>query len=154
MKERLQILALSLLLVIGLPLAAMAGPAPGGADTDSDGVEDAFDNCTTVSNANQADADHDGCGDACPGFDLPEDLDNSGTVGLGDYNQLAAVWGGTADVSGCPGTPGIPEDLDCSGTVGLGDYNALSAVWGATDNGGVPGPSGITNSMRNYGTCP
>lgn len=34
-------------------------------DTDSDGVTDLFDNCTSVANPDQADTDSDGLGDAC-----------------------------------------------------------------------------------------
>jgi len=35
-------------------------------DTDSDGVRDCFDNCPCVANADQADSNGDGVGDACP----------------------------------------------------------------------------------------
>ena len=48
------------------------GPNP---DTDEDGVEDPFDNCTLVSNAAQKDLDVDGCGDVCDG-----DFNNNGVV--------------------------------------------------------------------------
>jgi len=65
MKASLIALTFGFFLVAGLPLAATAGPTPGGADSDSDGVEDAFDNCTTIANPGQEDADHDGCGDDC-----------------------------------------------------------------------------------------
>ncbi|WP_242132171.1 MopE-related protein [Aestuariivivens marinum] len=41
-------------------------------DTDSDGVPDCIDNCPTVSNTDQADADTDGIGDACEGLDNAE----------------------------------------------------------------------------------
>ncbi|MEK6806133.1 MAG: neutral/alkaline non-lysosomal ceramidase N-terminal domain-containing protein [Pseudomonadota bacterium] len=44
-----------------------AGCSASQRDTDSDGKNDAVDNCPTVSNANQADADEDGIGDACEG---------------------------------------------------------------------------------------
>lgn len=35
------------------------------ADEDNDGIADAFDNCPTDANADQADIDHDGVGDSC-----------------------------------------------------------------------------------------
>ena len=65
MKTGLLALTFGFFLVVGLPLLATAGPTPGGADSDGDTVEDAFDNCTSVANAGQEDADHDGCGDVC-----------------------------------------------------------------------------------------
>lgn len=42
------------------------GTDPAKADTDGDGVRDDRDNCPTTENADQADSDDDGTGDACP----------------------------------------------------------------------------------------
>jgi hypothetical protein len=42
-----------------------------GYDQDADGVADCFDDCPTVADANQADADRDGTGDACDPTPLP-----------------------------------------------------------------------------------
>ncbi|HEX5044706.1 MAG TPA: lamin tail domain-containing protein [Candidatus Polarisedimenticolaceae bacterium] len=47
-------------------------PNEAATDADGDGVLDAHDNCVSVRNADQADADHDGIGDACR--DLPARL--------------------------------------------------------------------------------
>jgi len=41
-------------------------------DDDNDGVADGSDNCPQVANASQADADHDGVGDACDPTTLPD----------------------------------------------------------------------------------
>jgi Tol biopolymer transport system component len=41
---------------------------PASPDTDGDGVPDQLDNCPTVPNADQADSDHDGVGNACDAF--------------------------------------------------------------------------------------
>jgi hypothetical protein len=69
----------------GLLVSLNQGSAP---DGDGDTVPDAFDNCPTVANFDQADADHDRLGDAC---DLCTDRDGDG---LGDPgypgNQCAA----------------------------------------------------------------
>ena len=78
-------------LVAGLPLAATAGPTPGGTDSDGDTVEDAFDNCTAVVNAGQEDADHDGCGDVCDPA-LLCDANGDGTVGGPDFIILQQEW--------------------------------------------------------------
>lgn len=150
MKERLLSLVLGLLLIVGLPLAVMAGPAPGGPDTDNDGVEDAFDNCTTISNAGQEDSDHDACGDACPpgAGDLVADFTGDTIVGGPDYLILGSNWGSTA---------GTQPTGDATGDTIIGgpDYLVLGANWGATYTSyACNGPSGITNSSRETATCP
>jgi hypothetical protein len=50
-----------------------------GNDDDADGHADAFDNCKALANADQADADADGAGDACDG-----DLDGDGAANESD----------------------------------------------------------------------
>ena len=86
-------------LAAGLPLSATAGPTPGGPDSDGDTVEDAFDNCTTIQNAGQEDADHDGCGDPCDPA-LLCDCDGNGGVGVSDFAILSAEWGQAKGPSG------------------------------------------------------
>jgi len=61
-------------------------------DTDADGVHDGVDNCPSVANANQADADGDGVGDACEGGCPPSDPDSDGD-------------GSCDSVDGCPSDP-------------------------------------------------
>jgi hypothetical protein len=97
MKVSLIALMFGFFLAVGLPLAATAGPTPGGADTDGDTVEDAFDNCTAVQNADQADADHDACGDAC---DIYCDCDGDTVVGVQDFGKMSIEWGRTPGPSG------------------------------------------------------
>jgi len=55
MKVRLLAVAFGFSLVAG---TAYAGPLPGGADTDADTVENAFDNCSLTRNANTPATDH------------------------------------------------------------------------------------------------
>jgi hypothetical protein len=139
MKVSLMALAFGFFLVVGLPLAAIAGPTPGGPDGDGDGVENAFDNCTLASNTSQADADHDGCGDAC---DEPTDADatGDGIVGTTDFialiGQYGSTTGGTADFTG-------------DTIVGTTDYILLLSQYGNSK-----GPSGITNPSRDLTECP
>ena len=101
MRNKLMTLAFGFCLIVGLPLAAMAGPTPGGADTDVDGVENAFDNCRTRVNAAQVDRDHDGCGDFCD-----FDWNNDGVVKAGEVALAASQAGSPA--CGAPTCPGPP----------------------------------------------
>src|SRR5690348_10040171 len=61
------------------------GPCAG-ADSDLDGVPDAFDNCPTVANANQADFDADEVGNACDNCVVAGNpgQENADTDALGD----------------------------------------------------------------------
>ncbi len=56
---------------------AIRGAADPNADYDGDGVPDASDNCPIVANADQADSDHDGVGNACDTVD-DGNLDSDG----------------------------------------------------------------------------
>lgn len=135
MTIRLLALTFGFALVAG---AAYAGPLPGGADTDSDGVEDAFDNCTAVSNTSQADADHNGCGDACSP-PITCDGDANANVGPSDFALMLAQW---------QVLPAGSMDCDNNADVGPSDYAVLLAEW----NNSV-GPSGITSAQCNPATC-
>ena len=139
MKVSLIALTFGFFLAAGLPLAATAGPTPGGADTDGDTVEDAFDNCSDLVNAGQEDADHDGCGDPC---DPPLlcDCDANGGVGVSDFVIMSGQWGQSGTLS-C--------DCDGNGGVGVSDFVIMSSEWGQSK-----GPSGITNPSRDYAECP
>ena len=130
----------ALLLALGLPFAAIAGPTPGGADVDSDGVENAFDNCSSRSNPNQKDSDHDGCGNTCDG-----DFDQNGVSGLSDYAILVPAFGATI---GAP-TYKASVDIECNGVIGLTEYGFFISVFGT-----ATGPSGLTSSGRNLIACP
>jgi len=139
MKISLMALVAGFCLVVGLPLAATAGPTPGGTNSDSDSVEDAFDNCSGLSNAAQKDIDHDGCGDLCDA-----DYDQDGGSGLLDFGVVKSAFGSS---SGQP-LYDARADMDCDGSVGLLDFGFFKAEFG-----GAPGPSGLIPSLKNGG-CP
>lgn len=69
------------------------GPSSPPADADGDGIVDADDNCPQAANADQADSDADGAGDACD----PDD-DNDGIPD---------------SVDACPAVPGVPAANGC-----------------------------------------
>ena len=94
-----------------------------GADTDGDGVPDRMDNCTTLANANQRDADGDGYGNRCD-----PDFNNSGLVTTADYLTLRARLN----------TQDPLTDLNGDGKVTTADYLILRGFLNKP-----PGPSGL-----------
>ncbi|MDJ0853324.1 MAG: hypothetical protein QNK04_33575 [Myxococcota bacterium] len=142
MKVSLSAIVLGFFLVLGLPFAASAGPVPGGDDSDGDTVEDAFDNCTDDSNSNQADGDHDGCGDVCDQSILC-DRTGDGIVGGPDFIVISVDFGCTLGVGNCPG--------DCTGDGITGGPDVIVV---SQEFGNQLGPSGITNPSRDLDECP
>lgn len=142
---KVSLLAMSFGFLLVLPLAASAGPLPGGADSDGDTVEDAFDNCTLASNADQADADHDACGDVCDAS-ITCDATNDGVVGLPDFQVFQGEVG-----NNCTANPSLSCTFDCDGDtiVGLPDFQIFQG-----ELGNAVGPSGITNPSRDPEGCP
>lgn len=143
MRLKLMAATFGMFLVAG---TAYAGPLPGGADTDGDTVEDAFDNCTAVSNASQTDTDHDGCGDTCS-QNIDCDINGDTTVGNVDFVQLRMNFGNSVP----PGTQGdcaTPND----GLVANNDFVLLRMTFGNSRPAGA-GPSGITTAQCNPALC-
>jgi hypothetical protein len=131
MTRNLIVIGCAALLAFGLSFGSFAGSSP---DSDSDGVPDAFDNCTNVANGPllataplcnaQQDADSDGYGQPCDA-----DVNNDGGVGLDDVNDLL----------GTLNTANAVNDLNCDGGVGLDDINTGLAALNT-----APGPSGLS----------
>jgi len=140
MKVRLLALAFGFFLVAG---TAVAGPTSGGGDTDGDGVENAFDNCGSVSNASQTDTDHNGCGDGCT---EPIQCDGNSDLVIGgpDFALLGAEFGRT----GCGTTNTCSMDCNGDTVVGGPDFAILG-----TEFGNTVGPSGITTAQCDPSSC-
>ena len=137
MKIRLLAMAFGFFLVAG---TAYAGPVPGGADTDGDTVENAFDNCVDIANASQTDTDHNGCGDSCTA-NITCDANGDTSVGAQDFTILRMQYGNT---------PPANITADCNGdtSVGSQDFSILRMQFGNT-----VGPSGITTAQCDTASC-
>jgi hypothetical protein len=139
------IATMGFLLVVGLPLAASAGPNLDATDTDGDGVNDAFDNCVDIANSGQADADHNGCGDACQ---IPCDANNDGIMGGPDFACVIANFGTDFGEHGPP----VGSTCDCNGDgiVGGPDFAAIIANFGKKSGiSGIP----IGNPLHDTTNC-
>ena len=120
------------LLSIGVATTAFAGPGLG--DSDGDGWDDVFDNCTNDSNASQLDVDADGCGNLCDG-----DYDQNAIVNGADFLDFRG--GFLASASGV-------TDHTGDGVTDGSDFLVFRGQFLA----GVPGPS--LNSVRDLTACP
>ena len=134
---RIKLLALTFGIILAAG-TAYAGPLPGGADTDLDGVEDAFDNCEASANASQSDTDHDGCGNFCD-----FDFNNSGVTDINDVVLGAGQFGP------CPAPPAACQcDFNGDGTCAIGEVVEIAGQFGQQ-----PGPSGITTAQCDTALC-
>jgi hypothetical protein len=96
-------------------------------DQDGDGIADASDNCTAVSNAGQSDVDGDQFGDACDC-----DFSQNGVCNVDDFTLFLPDFASGVD-------SGIGSDMNGSGVVNIDDFMAFLAGFAA----GAPGPSGL-----------
>jgi hypothetical protein len=92
-----------------------------GVDSDNDGVPDALDNCPTMDNPTQADADHNGIGDACCCVGVRGNVNYVGIVDLADLSALVSYLTGGGYLLPCPNY----ANTDGVGIVDLADLSAL-----------------------------
>ena len=105
----------------------LAGTDPTNADTDGDNVADGTDNCGTVANSNQHDADRDGIGNPCdPGNDLaPFDYNGDGKSDILWHHSLSgevSYWQMDGATTTLDASITVVSDLNWQ-IVGTGDYN-------------------------------
>ncbi|MFK8031113.1 MAG: ThuA domain-containing protein [Gammaproteobacteria bacterium] len=94
-------------------------------DTDTDGIDDASDNCTATANADQLDTDSDGFGNACDA-----DLNNDCATNFLDFSLLADAFQ----------TTDVIADLNADGIVNFSDIFLFTQL-----NLTVPGPSALAS---------
>ena len=141
------------MLVLSTLLALAAFPASGcifvsdesGPDADSDGIEDADDNCPSVANTDQFDVDLDGLGDGCDNCPTVSNIDQ----GDGDNDGMGNACDDDLDNDGvandqdnCPQTANADQtDDDNDGLGNACDTPSVTAAvfhatWTVSDPGG------------------
>lgn len=120
------------ILLLGVPMASMAGVAP---DTDNDGVPDVLDNCVDVANAPplDCDTDGDGYGNRCDADFNQDGAQTGGDVGVFGQDLLAGMDSGIGSDTNCDGalsaddvpiagaellSPGLGPGLPCANVLG------------------------------------
>lgn len=120
-------------LITGLVLASEAhAQIP---DFDSDGIPDGLDNCSEVFNQWNDDTDEDDCGNLCDA-----DYNDSGRVGMADFNEFRTAFTMAGDEEKCH----VEPVAGC--TVGFPDFTIFASLFL-----GIPGPSGTTGGTT---ACP
>ncbi len=148
------------------------------ADADGDGVPDASDNCPDHENADQADCDDDGVGDACTlatgaaedcnGNDVPDDCDIA--QGLSNDCDLNGVPDDCDIASGVASDVNenlIPDTCDCradstgDNRIDATDLGQLLVSWGLAHprhgdltNDGQVGAEDLAILLTSWGKCP
>ncbi|MFK8014671.1 MAG: S8 family serine peptidase [Gammaproteobacteria bacterium] len=105
--------------------SASVSVAVDNSDSDSDGVDDALDNCAFVDNVDQVDADSDGYGNRCDG-----DFNNDLSTNFPDLQILISKFN----------TNDAETDLNSDGIVNYDDIEIFKDLWLR-----APGPSGQTD---------
>jgi hypothetical protein len=113
-------------LLFALPASA-GSEGPSGPDWDSDGMPDAWDNCSEVYNPQQYDGDQDGYGNQCDG-DYSAAQNNY--VDGGDFTAFVGVFGTFVPPTSCE------YDHAVNGYVDGGDFTAFVSFFGQ-----APGPA-------------
>ncbi len=93
----------------------------GSSDIDGDGVTALTDNCSSVANPSQADANADGIGDACCCVGTTGNVNYTGIVDLADLSALVSYLTGGGYVLPCP----EEANVNAWGIVDLSDLSAL-----------------------------
>jgi hypothetical protein len=103
---------------MGLIVLRWNQPPDGFLDPDGDAIVSATDNCPGTPNANQADGNGDGIGDAC-------DCNNNGVI---DSSDIAGGFSADANQNGIPDeceTLFEPGDVNCDGAVNNFDIDSF-----------------------------